>query len=143
MMYWFRKQGAFWRDYIDAHPFRMLGLIGFVLIGGVILGDITGTALRPLVNPSASATPTPVFTPSPSIKPMRKPVRTHPAAPQPTYRPEPRPTIPHPTRTRHTPSPTPTKTKTHKPPPPHGPCWPKLTCPPSDSISPTPAPGER
>lgn len=137
-MYWFRKQFIFWRYYGNTHPYKMFGLISFVLVGGIVWGSFAGHYLRAMIYPPApSAVPSPVFSPSPSIKPMRKPVRTHPAPPRPTYRPEPRPTTPRPTRTSHSPSPTPTKTEHH------GPCWPLVKCPPppADSPSPTPDPG--
>jgi hypothetical protein len=139
-MYWFRKQIWLWQDYGREHPYRTMGAIAFMLVGGIILGSFVGSALQPLVNPPAATAPSPVFSPTPSIKPMRKPVRTHhelPPAPEPTYRPRPRPSTPHPTPTSHTSSPRPTK-------PTHTPCS-ILGCHPTHSetpsSTPTPPPG--
>lgn len=139
-MHWFRRQIWLWQDYGHEHPFRTLGAIAFMLVGGIVWGGLAGSYLQPLLNPpAASASPTPVFSESPSIKPMRKPVRTHrplPPAPEPTYRPRPRPSTPRPTPTPHKPSPHPSKPR-------HTPCGVLGNCPPPpppDSSSPQPPP---
>lgn len=110
-MYWIRRQITFWRYYARVRPYRMLGLIAVVLVGGITWGSIAGHYLRPLVYPpAASPSASPVFTPSPTPKPSRTHHHTLPAAPEPTYRPEPRPSTPRPVRTSHSPSPTPSHT---------------------------------